>query len=220
MRVKSAYPIYAAAAVVLIWGVSAPMYNWAYILGALASAALVYAVFDKLIPGRRVLVENPIVTGDNELDAQLKTARETLKRFRAIAEGARDERMQKNLTRIYEAGEAITREVTFDRSGAKDVYTFFSYYLPTLDKLMGYYSQFLTAGAGENVTEGKARIEDSLLTVAQAFEKLLDKLYKNEAMDVKTDIAVMEAMLKSEGFAYAPEAREAEQQVRKGGTNV
>ena len=41
---------------------------------------------------------------------------------------------------------------------------------------------------------------NSLDMVKAAFEKQADNMYKNEAMDIKTDIAVMETMLRSEGL--------------------
>ena len=37
-------------------------------------------------------------------------------------------------------------------------------------------------------------------TVADAFEKQLDSLFSDEAMDISADITVFETMLKQEGF--------------------
>ena len=87
--------------------------------------------------------------------------------------------------------------------------------LPALDKLLNYYVSFLSAGRGENVSEGRRRIENSLGMVAEAFEKQLDKMYKNEAMDVKTDIALMETMLRMDGLADKNQTA-----MGKGGNNV
>ena len=40
-------------------------------------------------------------------------------------------------------------------------------------------------------------------TIAAAFEKQLDSLFGSEAMDISTDISVLETMLSQEGLAGA-----------------
>lgn len=199
VTIKSAYPIYAFALTWLLWGLFSPIYNIAFILLAFASSIAVYIVCNKLMPGRSVVVHDPVSTGDAELDKQLEAAAATIKRFRDMA--INDASVKEKLEAIADACERIAEEVTIDRSGKMEVYTFFSYYLPTIDKLFAFYERFQKAGEGENVVEGKKRIENCLDTVRQAFEKQLDRQYKNETLDVKTEISVMETMLRSEGLS-------------------
>ncbi len=199
VRIKSAYPVYAVALTWLLWGLLSPIYDIVFILLACATSVGVYFVCDKLIPGRSELVTDPVSTGDAELDSQLAAANATIKRFREMA--INDSGVKDKLKSIADACERIADKVAVDRSGEMDVYTFFSYYLPTLYKLFAFYEQFQKGGAGENVEDGKKRIENCLDTVKQAFEKLLDDLYKNTTTDVKTEIAVMETMLRSEGLS-------------------
>ena len=106
----------------------------------------------------------------------------------------------------------VVKNLSYDYIKAQNVK---SGYLPALDKLLNYYVSFLSAGRGENVSEGRRRIENSLGMVAEAFEKQLDKMYKNEAMDVKTDIALMETMLRMDGLADKNQTA-----MGKGGNNV
>jgi len=197
---KSAYPIYGAAGMFLLWGLVTPIYRLWALIGALVMSGAAYFVLDKVFPGRDEVVEEEIFTGDAELDQFIKQARETLYRFRKQAELAGDGEIGSRITRLADATESIVEEVVNDPGDRKDAYTFFSYYLPAIDKLLNYYQLFLTAGNGENVTEGKARIENSLGMVAEAFEKQLDRLFRNEAMDVKTDITLMETMLRMDGL--------------------
>lgn len=198
---KSAYPIYGAAIVFLLWSLLAPVYKlWVILLAALTAAGAYFALDKFFFPGRDEIVEEEVLTGDRELDEFIKQARATLKRFRAMAEQANDRDVQEKLVRIVNSTESIVDEVVRDPNDRKDVYTFFSYYLPAIDKLVGYYQTFLTAGTGDYVTEGKARIENSLGMVAEAFEKQLDRLFHNEALDVKTDITLMETMLRMDGL--------------------
>ena len=53
---------------------------------------------------------------------------------------------------------------------------------------------------GENISESKRRIEDAMDTLVTAFENQLDKLFESDALDLSTDIDVMERMLKADGL--------------------
>ena len=60
----------------------------------------------------------------------------------------------------------------------------------------GYYGKML----GENISESKHRIEQTMDTLVKAFETQLDKLFASDALDVSTDIDVMENMLRADGL--------------------
>ena len=78
------------------------------------------------------------------------------------------------------------------------------YYLPTTLKLLNAYDRMDSTGAaGENITGTKAKVENIMGTIAAAFEKQLDSLFGSEAMDISTDISVLETMLSQEGLAGA-----------------
>ena len=53
---------------------------------------------------------------------------------------------------------------------------------------------------GENIDSSKQRILQMLNTEAAAFQKQLDALYQNDAMDLDADIQVMEKLLAREGL--------------------
>jgi 5-bromo-4-chloroindolyl phosphate hydrolysis protein len=53
---------------------------------------------------------------------------------------------------------------------------------------------------GENIQNSKREIEATLDTLDQAFRKLLDELYQETAMDISSDISVLNAMLAREGL--------------------
>lgn len=84
--------------------------------------------------------------------------------------------------------------------------------IPDLKKLMDYYLpmtvKLLTAYAdmdaqpvqGENIVNSKREIEATLDTLNPAFEKLLDELFQDTAMDISSDISVLNAMLAREGL--------------------
>ncbi len=100
------------------------------------------------------------------------------------------------LDRMETLAGKIFREVEAHPEKQKQASMFFDYYLPTTLKLLGTYTEFEEAGIeGENLRQAKARIESIMDNLLENFEKQLDELYRNEALDVDTDIRVMESML-------------------------
>ena len=53
---------------------------------------------------------------------------------------------------------------------------------------------------GENIGGTIRRIEDILDTIVAAYEKQLDALFADEALDIETDIEVLDGMLSREGL--------------------
>ena len=91
----------------------------------------------------------------------------------------------------------ILRAMEEDPEKAKRMDTFMTYYLPTTQKLLDSYARFEAAGVeGENLRESKQKIASSMDMILQGFSRQLDELYKADAMDVNSDIRVMETMLK------------------------
>ena len=82
--------------------------------------------------------------------------------------------------------------------------TFLKYYLPTTQKLLDSYADFEEAGvSGENLTQAKERIEQTMDNIIAGFEHQLDELYRETAMDIDSDIRVMETMLKRDTASVA-----------------
>ena len=79
---------------------------------------------------------------------------------------------------------------------------FMDYYLPTTLKLLNAYDRMDDAGiSGDNITGTKERVENIMGTIVTAFEKQLDGLFGEDALDISTDISVLETMLAREGLA-------------------
>ena len=53
---------------------------------------------------------------------------------------------------------------------------------------------------GENIQSSKREIEATLDTLNTAFEKLLDSIFKATALDVSSDITVLQTLLAQEGL--------------------
>ena len=58
--------------------------------------------------------------------------------------------------------------------------------------------------SGDNIDSTKQRVERMMGTIVKAFDKQLDALYGEEALDISTDITVLENMLAQEGLGDTP----------------
>lgn len=82
-----------------------------------------------------------------------------------------------------------------------DIRRFMNYYLPTTLKLVNAYYEFdKQVVQGDNIIKSKREIESSIDQINVAFENLFDQLFKEEALDVSTDIEVLSTMLNQEGL--------------------
>lgn len=82
-----------------------------------------------------------------------------------------------------------------------DLHKFMDYYLPTTVKLLKAYEELDKQPVeGENIKTAKQEIENTLDTINEAFENLLDSFFRNTAWDVSTDISVLKTMLAQEGL--------------------
>ncbi|MBQ4452233.1 MAG: 5-bromo-4-chloroindolyl phosphate hydrolysis family protein [Clostridia bacterium] len=207
VHIKSALPVFGAAAVVLIGALLFPIYRFGWFAAVAVLAAGAYFFLDKIVfTGRDEEIVEELYTGDKELDEKIKYSREVLERFRQAAVQAGDDEIAGQINRIADSAEGIIDEVIQDKGDRGDANTFFSYYMPTLDKLLSYYTQFAVSGKGENAASSKRRIEGCLGMVADSFDKFLDKLYRNEAVEIKASVDVLKTMLRMDGLSGKTDA--------------
>ena len=82
-----------------------------------------------------------------------------------------------------------------------DLKKMMNYYLPMTVKLLDAYEEMDEMPVqGENIQSSKKEIEDTLDTLNQAFEKLLDYVFQETAWDVSSDISVLHTLLAQEGL--------------------
>ena len=82
---------------------------------------------------------------------------------------------------------------------------FLNYYLPTTLKILQAYAQLEAQWVeGENIAAAMGRIEGMMDKVVEGFEKQLDLLFQGDAMDITTDVEVLERMLAKDGLSDRP----------------
>lgn len=103
-------------------------------------------------------------------------------------------RMELIVRRIFERAEAHPEIVP-------DLKKMMDYYLPMTVKLLNAYADMDAQPVqGQTIESSKREIEATLDTLNLAFEKLLDDLYREAAMDVSSDISVLNTLLAQEGL--------------------
>ena len=81
---------------------------------------------------------------------------------------------------------------------------FMDYYLPTTDKLLTAYVELDRQPDNlDNVARTKSEISTALDQINDGFEKLLDSMFSDMAMDISSDISVMNTMMKQDGLAVS-----------------
>ncbi len=96
----------------------------------------------------------------------------------------------------------IFNYVTEHPEAMPQIRTFMNYYLPTTLKLLESYSRIERMGvAGENMQKSKDNIEKTLDLLVVGFEQQIDKLFKNEFIDISSDIGVLEQMMQKDGLS-------------------
>lgn len=82
-----------------------------------------------------------------------------------------------------------------------EIRTFMNYYLPTTLKLLKAYALLEKQhAAGQNIRTSRQEIEQILDKLAEGFRQQLDKLFQADAIDISTDIEVLETMMARDGW--------------------
>ena len=107
-----------------------------------------------------------------------------------------------DIDRLEDLSAKIFAQVKSDPSKLPQIRKFMDYYLPTTLKLLNASDRMGAQGvSGENIDATMQRVESMMSTIVAAFEKQLDMLFGSEAMDISTDITVLEHMMKREGLS-------------------
>ena len=124
-----------------------------------------------------------------------------LDELRRVNDAIPDEEMTDKISRLEAVSAKIFEQARTDPDKLPQMRKFMDYYLPTSLKLLNTYAELDRQGIeGDNITESKRRIELTMDTLVKAFENQLDRLFASDALDVSTDIDVMQNMLRADGL--------------------
>lgn len=213
-REKSVIPVYGVAAAWLLYCAIFPLYKtWHFVVLA-CFGALAYVVLSAVFPGKTIQIavpEEPVSTGDEAIDALLAEGEKNTGEMRKIRGTVPDGAFGSKLDEIIAVTDSIFKRLVENPGDYKQVKRFAEFYLPTTMKLLSAYTDFAHSGSGgENITSAMERIDLALDTIADSYRKFFDSLFAQQALDIETDIIVLEAMLKNEGLLDNKEMQNSE----------
>ena len=208
---KPVAPFYAVAVLWLVCGLLVPFYKPIhYGMAAVISVVVFFAVQAVCRNGGVIGAEEKPkaeekpreeTTGNAELDKMLKDGRMAIAEMKRLDDNIADPGISADIVRLEQISEKIFEEVKRDPKKLPKIRRFMDYYLPTTLKLLNSYDRMSAAGvSGENIDTTLAKVEGMMRTIVAAFEKQLDSLYGADALDISTDITVLETMMAREGL--------------------
>ena len=227
VKKKSVAPFYAVAAVWLLWAVFGRLYSLGHILAAAAVSVVVFLVAKAIWPDRTWTTPEPEPvktktepepeqpaepvkqeqksTGNPEIDALIAERDRALSEMKRLNDSIEDPTISAQIERLEATTQKIIGVVVEKPEKLSQISRFLNYYLPTTLKLLNAYDRMDAAGvSGINIDGTKGKIEDMMETICKAFDKQLDALFGDEALDISADITVLEQMLQQEGLGDTP----------------
>lgn len=146
--------------------------------------------------------DEPASTGNAKIDALIQEKDRALGEMRRLNDAIEDEEISQRIDQLEETTSKIIDQVVAQPEKLPQIRKFMNYYLPTTLKLLNAYDRMGAAGvSGENIDGTMSKIETMMDTIVMAFHKQLDALFRDEAMDIASDITVMENLLAREGLS-------------------
>ena len=203
---KSAIPLYVAAVTWLLYALLFPLYRLPHFLLAAVAAAVV-GVVARLFCRDTVeeVPEEPETTGNEELDKMIADGKKAITEMKRLDDNIADPAISAQIVRLQQLAGKIFAQVEQNPEKLPQIRKFMNYYLPTTLKILNAYDRMGEQGvSGENITSTMQKVEGMMSTIITAFEKQLDSLFGSEAMDISTDMVVLENMMAREGLTEDP----------------
>ncbi|MCL2235078.1 MAG: 5-bromo-4-chloroindolyl phosphate hydrolysis family protein [Defluviitaleaceae bacterium] len=201
-RVKSLVPIYLTGVAFAAYAIFAPMYTFLHLAIALLIAISIYFLGNLVFRGKKV--EAPMEvgkSGDSATDKMLNAGREGMQKMHDLKQQTRSGELKQQIWRLEQIAADIFKFVIDNPDKGRKLHTFMDYYFPTTLKFLEHYVQLEQNRVQvENTQTTMANIKESLAQIQQAFEHQLDILHKDSALDIRTDIAVLENIMKQAGI--------------------
>ena len=143
-----------------------------------------------------------------EIDPILEEGNRALSEMGRLYMSIKDVEVRQKINEIMRITDKITQDAIEDPSDIPQIKKFMNYYLPTTIKLLNAYDRMSAQGIeGENLDKSMKNINEMLDAAIVAYKKRLDSLFANQALDIETDIEVMNTMLAREGLAGGSDFR-------------
>lgn len=138
---------------------------------------------------------------DPQLEQVLARGETFIREIRRCNDAIPGEEISEKIDRMEQIVRTIFARAKEHPEIVPDLQRMMDYYLPMTIKLLNAYADMdAQPTQGQTIQASKREIEAALDTLNQAFEKLLDDLFRDTAMDVSSDISVLTTLLAQEGL--------------------
>ena len=180
---------------------------------ALALASSAKALVTEMLKGLDLTTHNrqdeikraqeapPPPSGDTLADETIAKGIEMLKEVQRENEAIPDEVLSHQMDELNRLCMQIFSTIAEKPNKAPQIRKFINYYLPTTLKMIRSYRIMEQRGVSSaDLTNARKTLIRGISMVLTASQKQLDSLYKDDMLDVSTDITVLEQMLKRDGL--------------------
>ncbi|WP_283129248.1 5-bromo-4-chloroindolyl phosphate hydrolysis family protein [Allofournierella massiliensis] len=201
VRRKSVLPWYFAGLVWLVGALALPIYQlWALVVVAVLSV-VGFVAARRVCPDVVTRKEVPFMTGKEDADQMLALIDQKRRELHELNVRIEDAPLSAAMERMEKACLGILNEVEQHPEKAAQVRRFANYYLQDAVKILTLYAELEEKGVqGENAAGVRAEVAQNAQTIATAFENQLDSLFARDALDISTDLEVLNGMLKGQGL--------------------
>jgi len=204
VKKKSVIPVYGLMVVWVLYCIFLPLNSVVSFVILVGVGALTYGILYAIFPNKTVSIEateEPQRTGDKKIDTLIADGEKSIADMRGFSNVIFDETVRQKANEIISITDKIFKKLLVEPAVYTQVKRFADFFLPTTVKLLDSYVRFSQSGVeGENITSTIERINTALDTTLVSYRKFFDSLFENQALDIETDISVLDTMLKKEGL--------------------
>ena len=137
-----------------------------------------------------------------ELDPIVSEGNKALSEMGRLYANIKDTEVRQKINELMRITDKIVQNAIADPADIPQTKKFMNYYLPTTIKLLHSYDRMSSQGIdGENLDKSMKNINVMLDEAIDAFKKRLDSLFADQALDIETEIEVLNTMLTREGLS-------------------
>lgn len=204
---RSPVPFYAVGVWWLVYVMLFPLFMWYHFAVIIGMSVFVYFLFNRIFSPQQIKIEMPYrapLSGDTGVDKVIKNAENCLQSIYDSTGkiAAFDSIFAGKIASLIAEGRKILEYLSVNTGKITMLRRFFNYYLPTLDKLLKNYIVIIkNKTRDKDYLETKEEIEEAVTTMETVFGKQLNKLLDDIALDITTDINVLETLLAMNGLS-------------------
>lgn len=136
-----------------------------------------------------------------ELLYVIQTGKSYIEQIESANDVIQQEEISFKLDKLQNIVTQILNYIEKNPQKLSEVNKFVNHYLPMTLKLVNSYKELNSQPVqGENIKNAKNEIEKAIDSINDAFAKLLDDLFEEVAIDISTDISVLETLFTQEGL--------------------